>query len=152
MADDFAPIADLARALLHNLDAPHRRTLLRQIGRYGQSANRARIGAQQNPDGSAFAERRAKKPSKKGAIRRKAMFRKLRMAKHLKAGATDNEAWFGFSGPAARIARIHQEGLADAPAPGQAKVRYAARILVGLSDENRERVMDMLLEQATRGI
>lgn len=146
MADDFAPIADLARALLHNLDAPQRRTLLRQIGRYEQTANRARIGAQQNPDGSAFAERRAKKPSKKGAIRRKAMFRKLRMAKHLKSGATDNEAWFGFSGPAARIARIHQEGLADAPAPGQAKVRYAARVLIGLPHSDRERVMDMLFD------
>jgi len=147
MPDDFAPIADLARALLHNLDAPQRRTLLRQIGRYGQSANRTRIGAQQNPDGSAFAERRVKKPSKKGAIRRKAMFRKLRMAKHLKAGATDNEAWFGFSGPAARIARIHQEGLIDAPAPGQAKVRYATRILVGLSSTDCERISELLLER-----
>ena len=151
MADDLAPIADLTRSLLRNVAGPARRTLLRQIAREGQQAHRTRIARQQQPDGSKFEPRRAK-PTKKGRIRQKVMFRKLRLARHLKAGSTENEAWIGFNGRAAAVARIHQEGLSDAPAPGQAKVRYARRILLGLSDADRERIMDLLLDRVTSGI
>ena len=154
MADDFAPIADLAGALLQNVAGPSRRTLLRQLARDGQKAHRDRIARQLQPDGSAFEPRREQPQTrssakKKGRIRRKAMFRKLRLARYLKAGSTENEAWIGFTGRAAGVARIHQDGLPDAPAPGQAKVRYARRVLVGLSDADRERALDLLLDRVT---
>jgi phage virion morphogenesis protein len=151
LPDDFAPIADLAGALLRNVAGPARRTLLRQVAREGQQANRTRIAGQVQPDGTPFEPRRAK-PTKKGRIRQKAMFRKLRLARYLKAGSTENQAWIGFNGRAAAVARIHQDGLADAPARGQAKVRYARRVLLGLSDADRERVMDLLLDHVTSGI
>jgi hypothetical protein len=67
------------------------------------------------------------------------------MAKHLKAGASDAEAYVGFGGSVSRVARIHQEGLADSPAPGMKKVRYARRVLLGLTDAEQERMLDLLL-------
>lgn len=148
MSEGLERIEQLATALLRNVDAPARRKLLRTIARDTRKSQSTRIAAQQNPDGTAFEPRREKTkraPSKKGRIRRKAMFRKLRMAKHLKAGASDAEAWVGFSGSAARIARVHQEGLADSPATGMKKVRYARRVLLGLTDAEQEHVLTLLL-------
>ena len=77
------------------------------------------------------------------------MFRKLRLAKNLKAGGDANELWIGFAGRASRVATVHQEGLVDAPAPGQRKVRYARRVLLGLTEAERQRILDMLLAHVT---
>ncbi|RYF00244.1 MAG: phage virion morphogenesis protein, partial [Oxalobacteraceae bacterium] len=74
-------------------------------------------------------------------------FKKLRLARNLKAGATDAEAWVGFVGRAARIARVHQEGGVDRPASEQAPVRYAKRVLIGPTAAEEARLLDMLLAQ-----
>ena len=74
------------------------------------------------------------------------MFRKMRLARNLKAGATDTEAWVGFSGRAAQIARVHQEGGIDRPGPRVKPVRYAKRELLGLTDAERARSSDLLLK------
>lgn len=87
----------------------------------------------------------AGKLRRKGSIRRKAMFRKLLSARHLRAGATDTEAWIGFAGQAARVAAIHQRGLVDKPAANAKPVRYARRTLLGLTDADRTTVLDALL-------
>jgi phage virion morphogenesis protein len=152
VSDGLEQVDQLATALLRNVEAPARRKLLRTIARDFRKSQTARIVAQRNPDGSAFEPRRrqAKKAAtKKGRIRRQAMFRKLRMAKHLKAGAGGSEAWVGFSGRAARIARVHQEGLSDVPSPGMKKVRYARRALLGLTGAEQERLLDLLLGSIT---
>jgi hypothetical protein len=75
------------------------------------------------------------------------MFKKLRLARNLKAGASDAEAWVGFVGRAARIARVHQEGGVDRPSSGQAPVRYAKRVLIGPTAAEEARLLDMLLAQ-----
>ncbi len=82
---------------------------------------------------------------RKGHIRRKAMFRKLRGARNLRADATDREAWIGFSGRVAEIARVHQDGLSDRPAPKARAVRYAKRELLGVTDAERNAVLDRLI-------
>jgi phage virion morphogenesis protein len=138
----------VATALLRNVEAPARRKLLRTIARDIRKSQSDRIAAQQNPDGTPFEPRRqqaTRARARKGRIRKQVMFRKLRMSKHLKAGANDAEAWLGFGGRVARIARVHQEGLADSPAPGMKKVRYARRLLLGLTDPEQERMLDLLL-------
>ena len=66
------------------------------------------------------------------------MFKKLRLARNLKAGASDAEAWVGFVGRAARIARVHQEGRVDRPSSGQKPVRYAKRVLIGPSAAEKQ--------------
>ncbi|MFC3579535.1 phage virion morphogenesis protein [Sphingomonas hylomeconis] len=86
---------------------------------------------------------------RKGAVRQKAMFRKLRNARNLRAGATDIEAWIGFAGRAAEIARVHQDGLGDKPSAKRRAVRYAKRGLLGLTQGERSRALDMLLDHVT---
>ena len=89
---------------------------------------------------------RAGKFRRRGSIRQKAMFRKLRSGRSLRADATDREAWIGFSGRAAEIARVHQEGSFDRPAAKARPVRYSVRQLLGLTEAERSRAVDMLLE------
>jgi len=146
---DFEPIAHLCRDLLLRTAAPERAQLMRAIGREIRKSQSDRIAAQRDPDGAAFAPRRPKpdRGNKKGRLRQQKMFRKLRMAKSLKGGGNADEAWVGFGGRASRIASIHQAGMSDAPAPGQPKVRYARRILLGLTEAERQRILDLILAQ-----
>jgi phage virion morphogenesis protein len=149
MSDGLDQLEDLAGGLLRAVAPAERRKLLRTVARDVQKSQRTRIAAQLQPDGSKFAPRKAKQPKgrlrRKGAIKRAAMFRKLRLVKYLQAGATDSEAWIGFSGSAARIARVHQDGGTDAPAKGQAKVRYAKREILGPTDADRQILLDAAL-------
>jgi hypothetical protein len=215
--NDFAEIQALAGALLRQLGSSERRSLLRKMARDIQKSQSDRIGRQKDPDGAAFAARRARpelKPGayavkflypdgaaeprtvfmkswvhdgplmtgfdveaggirsffydqvvrylpleageqnagagklrRKGTIRQKAMFRTLRNGRDLRAGATDVEAWIGFSGRAAEIARVHQDGLRDKPSVKGRAVRYAKRGLLGLTQAEQSRALDMLLDQ-----
>jgi len=144
---DFEPIEQLCRDLLLRTGAPERARLMRSIGREIRKSQSDRIAAQRDPDGAAFTPRRPKpdRGGKKGRLRQQKMFRKLRMAKSLKGGGGADEAWVGFGGRASRIASIHQAGLSDAPAPGQAQIRYARRVLLGLTEQENERVIDLIM-------
>lgn len=151
---ELEQLGQLAGALLRSVAPAERRKLLRIMARDLQASQRSRIARQQAPDGSAFAPRRAKpvppeqsRLRRRGTIRRTAMFKKLRLSRNLKAGATDGEAWVGFVGRAARIARIHQEGGVDAPASGQKPVRYAQRVLLGVTPAEEARLLDLMLLQ-----
>jgi phage virion morphogenesis protein len=151
---DLAQLGEMAGALLRSVSPAERRKLLRSMARDLQVGQRARIGRQQAPDGSAYPARRIKPVPpdqsslrRRGTIRRMAMFKKLRLARNLNAGATDAEAWVGFVGRAARIARVHQEGGVDRPSSGQAPVRYAKRVLIGPTAADEARLLDMLLAQ-----
>lgn len=220
MSDDLNGLIEMERiagALIASLDGPGRRKILRGIARDIQKSQSARIAAQRNPDGSAYAPRRPKREERPGAypvrflypkgaatprlvlmkswvrqgplltgfdieaygirsffwdkidqwlpveetdraksggrlrrrghIRRAAMFRKLRNGRNLRAGASDLEAWVGFSGRAAAIAGIHQEGLEDRPAPKAKAIRYPRRQLIGLTEAERRAILDALLAQ-----
>lgn len=151
---ELTAIHDLAGALLQSIAPGARRQLLARLGREIRKSQSERIARQQQPDGQRFAPRKApdsKARRRKGAIRRKAMFRKLRLAKFLKSGASPDEAWIGFTGRAASIARVHQDGLSDAPTRGGKKVRYIQRVLLGLTGAEQERILDLLLEGVTAG-
>ncbi len=147
MIDDLAQIEQLAGALLRRVDAGERRKILRVMARTLQRSQSARIARQQDPDGQPYAARKAQPTGRlrrKGTIKRKAMFRKLRNASNLQAGSTDTEAWVGFSGRAALISRVHQEGLEDAPSKGRKKVRYARRVLLGDTEAERQELLDIV--------
>ncbi|MBC3940948.1 phage virion morphogenesis protein [Sphingomonas albertensis] len=149
MTDDLAQIEQLAGALLRKVDAGERRKVLHLMVRSLQRSQAARIARQQDPDGQPYAARKpqpAGRLRRKGTIKRQAMFRKLRNASNLKAGATDTEAWVGFSGRAAQIARVHQEGLNDVPSKGRKPVRYARRVLLGDTEPERQALLDIALD------
>ncbi|MDF3821710.1 phage virion morphogenesis protein [Leptospira sp. 96542] len=158
MSDSFEELADWAAPLLAVLEPPARRQLMRRIAAALANNQSRRIARQQNPDGTPYEPR---KKSQQGQIRerlaqgrgriRRAMFTKLRTRSHLKTKGDAVQAAVGFMSRAARIARIHQFGLMDSPAPGVREVRYAQRELLGFTEADRAMVRDFILDALGRG-
>lgn len=82
---------------------------------------------------------------RQGKVRAAPMFRKLAKPGVLLVGNTADEAWVGWIGAAARVARIHQEGGTDRPTLKAKPVRYARRVLLGLNTAERGHMVDRLL-------
>ncbi len=80
--------------------------------------------------------------------RTKAMFN--RMKTKVKVLSDPGSATVGIVGRAARIAHVHQYGLRDAVRPGGPKVQYSERVLLGFSDADREKVLDLLLDHLAK--
>ncbi|CUI71383.1 Mu-like prophage protein gpG [Achromobacter xylosoxidans] len=147
MSDEFQAIEQWAAGLLARLKPAERRRVNRAVAVELRRNESQRIASQQEPDGSPFAPRRAPKNlrGKKGQVRRK-MFARLRTAQHMRIEVTDTDAAVGYTGRAARIALVHQEGRTDRPERGQAAVRYPRRRLLGFTQTSRERVLDTLAQ------
>lgn len=148
--DPLTALEDWVAPLLAQLGPAERRKLARSIGQTLRRSQAARIAAQQNPDGSAYIPRKplGKARQQPGRMRR-GMFTKLRMARHLQLQTTDEAVAIGFLGRTARIARVHQEGLRDAVEPGGPQYQYPQRVLLGLTDADREQIQDLLLQHLT---
>lgn len=137
-------------ALIANLSPQARRQLGRKIGQALRKSQSNRIARQQNPDGSAFEPRKPRKEfgKKKGRIKRKVMFAKLRTARHLKVRSNGNEISVGFNGSSAAIAAVHQYGLSASPSKNKDfKVQYAQRELLGFSESDVDLIEDLIIEQ-----
>lgn len=148
MADNLRALDDWAGALMQRLSPAERRQLTREIGRELRRRTAQRIAAQQNPDGTPFAPRKPQLRQQAGRIKRRAkMFGKIKQARWLKVKSTADSIAIGYAGRIAEIARVHQYGLKDRPAPGVRDVRYARRELLGLSDADLELIRDLLLDQ-----
>lgn len=136
--------------LIANLSPQARRQLGRKIGQALRKSQSNRIARQQNPDGSAFEPRKPRKEfgKKKGRIKRKAMFAKLRTSRHLKVRSNGNQVSVGFNGSSAAIAAVHQYGLSASPSKNKDfKVQYAQRELLGFSDSDLEMIEDLIIEK-----
>lgn len=151
MADDLSALENWATPLLQALTGPERRRLAREVGQALRRSQQARIAAQQNPDGSDYAPRKAQDNTNarkaKGRIRR-AMFTKLRTARFLRILLDDEGVSVGFTGRTAKIATVHQEGGRDAARPGGRSIRYEARVLLGLTEDDRQMIADLILKHA----
>lgn len=137
-------------ALINNLSPQSRRQLARNIGQALRKNQQARIARQENPDGTAFEPRKPRKEfgKKKGRIKRKAMFAKLRTARYFKIQSNANEVSIGFNGSSAMIAKVHQYGLMSSPSKTKDfKVRYAQRELLGFSQSDLDIIEDLVIEQ-----
>ncbi len=143
--DDLQQLDDWLAPLLAKLTPAKRRTLAREIARDLRRRQQQRIAAQQNPDGSSYVPRKPLLRDRKGQIRRRAMFGKIRQASYLKAQATPDEASVGFSGRVARIASVHQLGLRDRVRSDGPEYNYPKRRLLGLSPEEVEGLRDQIL-------
>jgi len=67
----------------------------------------------------------------------------------------ESDAWhlaIGFSGRTGRLARVHQFGLTDRVVPGGPRVRHPARQLLGLTEVDRQQIIDQLLADLTRSL
>ena len=147
MADELAALEDWAAPLLARLEPAARRALAATIGHELWRSQTQRIAAQRNPDGSAYEPRkpqRARVRAKTGKVRTK-MFERLPAAKHLRLQSNPKAASIGFLGRAERIARVHQFGERDRVQDGGPDHTYAARELLGFTDEERDRIKELLL-------
>ena len=137
-------------ALINNLSPQARRQLARNIGQALRKSQQDRIARQENPDGTAFEPRKPRKEfgKKKGRIKRKAMFAKLRTARYFKIQSNANEVSVGFNGSSAMIAKVHQYGLMSSPSKTKDfKVLYAQRELLGFSQSDLDVIEDLVLAQ-----
>lgn len=149
MTDNLAALEDWAGVLLARLSPGERRKLTTSIGRDLRRNQQQRIATQRNPDGTPYAPRKPRElRGKAGRIKRQ-MFARLRQAKHLRLQSTADAIAIGFTGRIARIAKVHQRGLRDRPARGQAEVQYAQRELLGFNAAAIEMIRDRLLEHLT---
>lgn len=148
MKDELQQIDSWAFALLAKWQPVKQRQLMREIGNALRRSQQQRMAAQQNPDGTPFTPRkpRANRLREKGKrIQRRAMFAKLRTARWLKVENDSHQLSIGFTGPVARLAQVHQEGKVDQVAPGGPRYHYPARVLLGLTQEDKEMIRDKLL-------
>lgn len=143
---DLRDLEEWATPLLARLSPNERRKLARTIGQRLRQSQRARLAAQQNPDGSPFEPRKPQNRNRRGSVRRRAMFSKIRQARHLRVTVTAAGVNVGFSGRVAQIARIHQYGLRDRLGPDGPSVQYPKRELLGFTEADRSLVRDLLID------
>jgi phage virion morphogenesis protein len=146
MADPLEQLEDWAAPLLAKLQPAAQRALLRQVARELRASQAQRIARQQNPDGSAFEPRKPQRDARKNTTTKaRAMFGKIRMVKHLRTLPEPNGAAVGFTGRAARIAQVHQEGLLDRVSRTGPEAQYPERQMLGFSEADIDRVRTTLL-------
>lgn len=145
MSDDLQQLESWLTPLINRLSPKERRVLAREVARDLRIANRERIKAQTNPDGTPY-EPRSEIRGRSGRFRRKAMFSKLRTAKYLRIKTTADTAEVGFLGRINRIARVHHYGLRDRVEKGGPQHQYARRELVGITPADSERISNKVIE------
>lgn len=152
MSDDVAKVQSTFNTLLTNISKPRRRLLYKQIGRELARSQRRRINAQQNPDGTPYAPRKAKHKTK-GRIASKLMFKKIGLPAHLKLRYENEGISLGFYGADAVIAEIHQYGLkGKVRSEFNWKVPYDKRELLGFTEEDAQMIEDFVLKTLADGL
>lgn len=142
---DLEPLDRYLLAIIAQMEPRGRRALLKKIITYLRRSTAKRITAQKNPDGSRWEPRKKQLRSKRGRIRNKKMMLGLRNSKQLRLKVSTDKAELGYTGAAARIARVHQEGAVDRVAKGGPLHRYAQRKILGVSRSEREGVRDLVI-------
>ncbi|MGX9777090.1 phage virion morphogenesis protein [Janthinobacterium aestuarii] len=149
MSDNLHALETWAGALLAKLQPAQRRAINHKVAIDLRRSQAQRIKAQQGPDGTAYPARKRRKElkGKNGRIKRQkaAMFSKLRTAKFLKTHADAGQLTVRFVGKVTRVARVHQEGLADKVAKKGPNYTYPARPLLGLGDADKTLIRELLL-------
>ena len=142
--DDLRRLETWVEPLLAQITPAARTRLAKQIGTALRKSQQQRIKDQQNPGATLYAKRRLQQ--KKGAIKRKALFVKLKRNKYLKVKARADRLSVGFFGRVARIANVHQQGLRDKAYKNAQSIRYKKRVLLGFTDRDKDLIMDGLLD------
>lgn len=143
--DELQRVDDWLEALLANIEPATRKKMMRDLAQQLRRTQQKNIRLQRNPDGSAYEARKVTARSRKGRIKRKLMFSKLRTARFLRVSSSVNSASVAFEGRVQRIARVHHYGLRDRVSRKGPEVCYAARRLLGVNNEVKTLTHDTLL-------
>jgi len=147
MAEDLHKLDDWIQALLMRIQPAQRRAVNRRVAFELRRSQSSRIAAQRNPDGSAYTPRKnqgKRLRSKKGTIKRRAMFAKLRTQRYLKVDADADSLSVEFRDRAAVIAIVHQYGEESVSSTGT-RFKMPVRELLGLTDAELEMIQDTYL-------
>lgn len=147
MSDDLLRLEDWLAPLIARLQPAQRRQLAREVGVSVRKANQKSMAAQKSPDGQTWVPRKNRSRDARGSLRQGPMFRRLRMARHLRTQAFTDSAVVQFIGRAERIARVHHLGLRDRVSPGGADYKYPERHLLGISHQQAEQLIDLILSR-----
>lgn len=142
--DNLIALENWLDPLINGLSHSEKNKLFKSLGGSLRKRQSDRIKSQGNPDGSQFAPRQKRITKNTQVKSKKAMFLKLRQARHLKIKTTAEGVAVGFSGRAARIAEIHQGGLLARVMPGGSLFQYPARKLLGFSRDDRDYILEKL--------
>lgn len=76
------------------------------------------------------------------------MFQRASEPRYLRRESTAGEARVGFVGAMARIMSVHQYGLRDTVTrdPNSPQVAYPARVVLGMTADDRLRILDQVSE------
>ncbi|MCL1962456.1 MAG: phage virion morphogenesis protein [Desulfovibrionaceae bacterium] len=139
-----------AAALMDRIGPAGCRQLALQIARELRTRNMRRMRAQQDPDGAPWQPRKSSSGRRRKSVKTAPMMRGLATAKWLRTAATQSAATVSFAGRAQRIARIHHFGeRAAVNFPRGPMYDYPARELLGLADDDLERIGDMVLARVS---
>lgn len=140
-------------AMIGRMEPGARLRLARQMGRAVKTANAARIRANLTPEGAAMVPRKRRvtppnplgRPEPIARAKTGRMFRKAASPRYLRVNASADGVDIGFRALGARILRIHQDGGREqvSARPDAPFADYPARPLLGLSAEDRERLLAM---------
>lgn len=130
-------------ALIGCLAPAQRADLARRLAARLRRSQSARIGAQQNPDGSAYEPRKPQLRQRKKNLR---MFAQLRTNRFLRAKGNADGAVISFARDVERIARVHQEGLRDRVNRRGLEADYPQRRLLGLTDAEKTFIDTLITE------
>ncbi|KMK28641.1 tail protein [Pluralibacter gergoviae] len=86
------------------------------------------------------------KSASRNTTKREQMFRRLRTARFMKVQANAEGTTVGYTGAAARIARVHQYGLRDRINESGAMANYPRRELLGLSKSDRMAIARQVID------
>ncbi|HEH9411803.1 TPA: phage virion morphogenesis protein [Aeromonas salmonicida] len=149
--DDLSRLTQWADGLLASMEPAARRQLAGEMARKLRDSQAGRIRTNIQPDGSPMTPRKPQPKLKKGRGRlRRKMFFKITSRTWLKASATQSQAVVEFVGSANRLATIHQYGLKDR-IKGR-EIRYPARELLGITEQERDQLETTLLAHLTKGL
>lgn len=138
----MAQLDDWLAGLLFRLSPEERKAVNRRVVYELRRRQAQRIAAQRNPDGSTYTPR-SRLRGKKGQVRRKAMFAKLRTQRHLKARVEADLIEVGFEGRDAAIAAVHQDG--QVRRVGHSRFVTPKRVLLGFAGEDLDAIVDAYL-------
>lgn len=153
MADDLILFEQWFGQILAGLAPAQRRRAALKLGQALRRSNTARIAANVEPDGGPM-ERRKPRLDRRGRLRKRGggrMFRKLRLAGHLRIDADQDGVELAFRNRAGeRVAAEHHfggMGVVGRLRDGRViRTRYPARALLGFSDDDRRLALDIAAE------
>lgn len=144
---DFAPLDEALEDLTSRIDMPARKGMARRVATDLRASNAKRIRANQTPDGSPMEPRKPRRDKKR--LAQVKMFRGAVKPAYLRKESSAAGATVGFAGAMARIMRVHHDGLRDKVSrdPKSPSVDYPARPVLGLTPDDRSRILDQVVAQ-----